>query len=83
VNSDFTSYLEYAKGISLNTYSFLIPFLGIERTLATVFLKTYDDFKNPFYLVGTNILPWILGFVMIFIIDNGKSMNKITLKREA
>ena len=79
MNSDFTYYLEYAKWISLSAYSFLIPFLGIERTLATVLLKTYDEFKNPFYLVGTNILPWVLGFAMTFIIVNGKSVNKIAL----
>jgi hypothetical protein len=79
VNSDFTFYLEYTKWIGLDAYSFLLPLLGIERTLATVLLKTYDDFKNPFYLVGTNILPWILGFVMTFFTSNSKTINKITL----
>lgn len=46
---------------ALNTYFFMILTICIERTLATILLKTYEDFKNPSFLITAILIPWICG----------------------
>jgi hypothetical protein len=44
-----------------NTYFFMILTICIERTLATIMLKTYEDFKSRSFLAIAIPIPWICG----------------------
>lgn len=71
----FDYYLDNARATAENCYILMFLSLAVERTLATIMLKNYEDFNNPSFLVITLPAQWAFGFIIQFSITNRKFFN--------
>src|SRR3569623_1704345 len=63
--------LDRARKVAINSYVFTNLLIAIERTLATIMLQSYEDFKHPCILVLSILIPWIVGLGMLLLVVIG------------
>jgi hypothetical protein len=63
--------IESTRGVALNSYVFTNLLIAIERTLATIMLKSYEDFKHPCILVPSILVSWLAGLGMQLLMHLG------------
>jgi hypothetical protein len=52
------------RAVAINSYVFTNLLMAIERTLATIMLKSYEDFKHPCIIVPIILASWLAGLGM-------------------
>src|SRR3569623_1241793 len=70
-NYPFLYTLDRARKVAINSYVFANFLIAIERTLATIMLKSYEDFKHPCIIVLSILIPWIAGLGMHLLVVIG------------
>jgi hypothetical protein len=50
--------------VAINSYVFTNLLMAIERTLATIMLKSYEDFKHPCIIAPIILASWLAGLGM-------------------
>uniref|UniRef100_A0A914DF96 Uncharacterized protein n=1 Tax=Acrobeloides nanus TaxID=290746 RepID=A0A914DF96_9BILA len=67
----FYYYMDRVRDLAIHTYVVIISSLAIERTMATLMLKSYEKCTKRSYLIIVILIQWGLGIGINCIIYNG------------
>ena len=65
---DFLFYLRVVQYASTNCFLFTSPVFSIERIIASVFVSSYEKFKNPIFLICLILFTWTYGILSHYLI---------------